>query len=943
MRPPALLLMLCLLPLCAAAQRFPFAGYGQSNGLGNLNINGIVEDGEGFLWVGTENGLFRLEGDQFRRFGHDQGLANEFVYSLHVDRAGQLWVGTDDGLYHKQGDRFVDVRETDGEAAGRRLAVKPDAAFADEKNGNLLVVTSIGLVEVSGGGAHRYGPAVPQPIRSVFAGRDGALWIGCGDALCRVADGQWSRWGEQRGVPRGVWMELFQAHDGTLWARDGAHVIALPEGGDRFHFEETGLPAERANDGYFTIAEDAAGRILTASAHGLARWQAGRWTVVGPAQGLPPYPITMLRLDRQNRFWMGLAGHGLTQWLGYGQWESWTPQEGLASSSVWSILPISPTLTYVASEQGVNIVNAATGAVQPWGRLGADGREAVRFMQQTSDGHAWFVNRSGVINELDPASQALHRYQAFPGVIRTAMADRENRLWVATSSGLYVNTAGRAGRVFQLVRDAAFDTNYFYDIAEAPNGEFWASGRTGLFHLTAGHWHKVDLGANHLDPRFELIVPLSGSVWVSDYSRAIDRLWIVGDKVTGVEAVNPPVVASEQVVFLHSDQRGWLWVGTDHGADVFNGKSWRRVTQDNGLLWNDLDERAFAAAPDGSVWIGSSAGVSHWRAPRDAFAPLDLRAVITSIEAPGRGRPLLASFTGLGAASSGELSYRYRLRGLENDWTETPHGEARYASLPPGHYQFEVEAVDGAQHLASAAAVEPVLIKAPWWRSGPFEITIPLLVFALALQLWGWRERYLRRRAEGLERLIAARTEELETEKAELLAAREELRIQATRDSLTQLWNRRAIFELLETELARAAREDCRVAVVLVDLDHFKAVNDRFGHLRGDRVLQEAGRRFVRAARPYDSIGRYGGEEFLIIMPGLDHDDGVARLEAFRRALTGEPFVIDGAALQLTCSLGVSWVRGAAVLEDVLDNADRALYLAKKLGRDRVEYANAWR
>jgi diguanylate cyclase (GGDEF)-like protein len=177
---------------------------------------------------------------------------------------------------------------------------------------------------------------------------------------------------------------------------------------------------------------------------------------------------------------------------------------------------------------------------------------------------------------------------------------------------------------------------------------------------------------------------------------------------------------------------------------------------------------------------------------------------------------------------------------------------------------------------------------------------------------------------------------------SELLNAREALREQATKDSLTRIWNRSSILEILDRELSRGEREHRSLGVVIADLDRFKSINDTHGHCAGDAVLREAVRRMQSSIRSYDAIGRYGGEEFLIVLPGCDEACTFGQAERLRRELREGEVLIGDVPFRLTASFGATSVPvGARVPGDVLiRTADEAMYRAKREGRDRVVYAS---
>ena len=174
----------------------------------------------------------------------------------------------------------------------------------------------------------------------------------------------------------------------------------------------------------------------------------------------------------------------------------------------------------------------------------------------------------------------------------------------------------------------------------------------------------------------------------------------------------------------------------------------------------------------------------------------------------------------------------------------------------------------------------------------------------------------------------------------ELVAARESMREAATRDSLTGLLNRAEIFSMLERELERSRRERKPVSVILADIDHFKKVNDCHGHLFGDEALREIAQGLQSRVRPYDGVGRYGGEEFLLVLPACDLEGALVRANELREAIAERPVVFGRVEKAITISMGVavSTYVGNKQVEELVNRADSALYAAKNKGRNRVEH-----
>jgi diguanylate cyclase (GGDEF)-like protein len=255
--------------------------------------------------------------------------------------------------------------------------------------------------------------------------------------------------------------------------------------------------------------------------------------------------------------------------------------------------------------------------------------------------------------------------------------------------------------------------------------------------------------------------------------------------------------------------------------------------------------------------------------------------------------------------------------------------------------------------LWSALLIVPMLIAVTWKQSESagsvlesprrekrtytevFYLLYPLLVLFMSLRIA--RER-LGLAATVVFLSFVGSSARLLVTQSRLVIAKDALRREASRDGLTALWNHKAILEILDRELLRAERDHEPVGVIMADVDHFKIINDTRGHAAGDLVLRIIASAMAAVVRPYDSVGRYGGEEFLIVAPGCTPAETWELAERVRRHIAACSIVVAGEAkVSVTMSMGIATGESASDSEKLLHAADAALYLAKSAGRDRVE------
>ncbi len=927
----------------ARAQRYSFRSYAQ--GLRNLNIVCVVQDRTGYLWVGTQNGLYRYDGTQFQEFGPAQGVPERMVQALYVDVGGTLWVATTTGIYFElPSGQFAEVQPPAGD---RAFQVSAGTPFTAVRRGE-VVVASVGggyrLRQIS----RNDWKAEPlslgtDRLRGVAYTPDGTLWYGCDRDLCRLSNGEAEPVGAALGMPQDKWTSLLVAHDGHLWLRGPEHIVELDL--HRGRFSSRDVAGSGPPEAYPLLAEDAQRRILTTRGASLGIWEKGAWRWVTERNGLGTYVIQCLYEDREGSLWLGEVGHGLKRWVGQDHWEGYTRADGLSSDLVWATERDGKGRLWVGTQEGLDWTAAGAHTPHAW-RL-PDGRAmSSTTLAVGSDGSVWAANVAGELVRIDPVTLKGRVWKLAP--IGDLATDGHGTMLIASVGGLY-RIDERNGKTPELVRSPVFTNpqGRFTSLCLDGRGRMWATADQGLVVEDESGWHAIDMGRQRTAPDV-IAVDGTGAVWVSGPAQDLTRLRVENYRVVDARHVGRPPLLSQQVVALMVDHRGWLWVGQDQGLSVFDGYAWRSYTQDDGLIWNDTDSFALYEDKDGSLWVGTSGGLAHLLTPGEQQHLSPQAPTFTKVLYGGEqlengssvrwaSNAVEISLALLSFKSTQDTRLRFRLLGpgQPGDWEESHEMLLHYRHLAPGAYRFEVTEIDQAGRVVSPEATFAFRITPRWWQLRWLRIGLGVLMVFALIFIWRQRIGQLLRQKKQLEEAVQMRTVALEREKGELLRTKEQMRHYAEHDDLTGLWNHRIIVERLQIEVTRSRREGLPLSVILVDLDFFKNINDTFGHPAGDSVLRGASAIFQRMVRTYDWVGRYGGEEFLLILPGSGFTHARERAEELRKALEAARVHDGDSLIPVTASFGVAsgFPPGH---EEMIRQADAALYRAKNQGRNCV-------
>ena len=979
----AVFVMACGSPALAddkipANPRYVFQPMGDNAGLSTRTVSTMIQDRQGFIWIGTHNGLFRFDGVQVATMYRSPGNKWTYISQLIKSNDGKIWVSSDGAVAHFDGVNFIPLRlPLEEDRSVRTLDVPQRLAF--DANDNLYMATTRGIIRLAAADRNQWRQwskkeGLPADnVVAVHMAPNGVLWFAAGDRVgtldpktdaVKIHD----LFGA---LPPEKIIAVLASKSGVVWVRTQTHLFRRARGDKAFSLAHKSI-AEALGVGMPAL--DSKGQIWVPSRVGVFfQDPRGSWVRLSAKSGLRTSAVATVLEDREGELWFGLDGSGLSRWPGRRSWAAWTTDNGLPDNGVWDTLRDSRGRLWVATNNGLGIWQPAT---KSWRILrNADGivGHGVWKTFEGPDKQFWSISRRVGLNRYDPDSLT-PRPVSLPAACKSGPTDlapdpRRGLFWMAGNDYVYKVTGDKDRVRFELVKLPPSLAGCTEVIAVAPGGVVWAGGRNGLGRYDGSRWRHFTTKDGLVRNYVQYLSPVSGDdVWL-DYRSPVGlsrlKLGAAGPKVTHL--TREQGLLSDTVWMLEQDTKKQLWVGHSSGLSVVTpAGEILHLTRHDGLIWNDIAQAGFLSLPDGSVFIGTSRGLAYHRPGSEGQQSKPPTMVITSAmlsgkELLGQAKPrvpydentLSVKYSGVTYRNPHATSFRYRLAGLETEHVITKLREVRYSALPAGSFTFEVSC-RSARGLWSKQASFSFSVAPPWWErldvrlAGAFAV---MLLLALILKARTYKLAADRKR---LEIAVKERSAQLAEANDQLEVANYRLRELSFTDGLTQVHNRHFFSSVIDTEVYSAHRRgDPRTAepgrnrdlvFFMVDLDHFKAVNDTWGHSAGDRVLVETARRLQESIRQSDLLVRWGGEEFLILCRETEQGEASVVAGRILAVMQEAPFWVDGShSTRRTCSVG--WaalptanpkLREVITHKVAIELADKALYMAKEAGRNRA-------
>lgn len=943
-----------------ALSQFTNVVWTTEDGLPQNSITDIMQTRDGYIWLGTEEGLVRFDGVAFEVFNkaNTPAFGHNAINQLAQDADGTLWIATDNGLLRYRDALFEPVPEFSGQAGTLIQSVCPDP-----RGGLWIGTVDGGLTRYRDGALERYqllGDRSSAQVTSIYAAPNGDVWVGTlGQGVQRFDGHEFVRYDMSTGLADDFVVAVGADQTGAIWVGTRDRGLNRLSGSQIQRFTVAdGLP----NNTVRVIVADDDGSMWFGTDNGLCRLVGNAFSVYSSLDGLSDDAVTSIIEDAEHNIWVGTRAGGINC-LREGKFRSFTTIEGLSS------------------DQALAVTQDREGAL--W--IGTDGGGVNRMR----DGEfKAFTSRDGLAGDR----------------VVSVATGRDGSVWVGTTLGL---SRIKNGRITNYSDKDGLSTRFIQVVHELSNGVLLVGTAGGGLFSFQGNQFRPVFDRNEMQFTVRSIhESRDGSVWMGTDGNGLFRY-----KDGELERFTTRDGLSSNSIFaFHEDDNGALWIGTygggliryKHGRFVpcttvdglYNDVAFQILDDGRGQFWmpcnrgvysvsiRELNQFADGEIPrvrstgygkedgmkgaecnggqpggcrtmDGRLWFPTIKGVAMVNPttiqPNPNPPPVRIERLVVE------GKPIMPTgaisiapgsdkfefhYTALSYTAPGKVRFRYLLVGYDEAWVDAgTRRVAFYTNIPPGTYTFQVLASNSDGVWTRNATTITFTLEPRFYQTIWFYLLAVIGLVLLGVGISALRVKQAKAREAELLELVEERTRQL-------AEANEALTKLSLVDGLTEIANRRHFDETLSRRWRVAARNGTPISLLLVDVDFFKVYNDTWGHQRGDSCLRLVAKAIQSSAnRSEDLAARYGGEEFAVIL-GSTNEHG-ANLVAEALRIRVERLQIEhgksSVSPWVTVSIGIATIvpeKGSSQTE-LIRAADAALYEAKRSGRNRVNPASS--
>lgn len=780
----------CLCPLRSQAGLDPSKSITQyvhdvwttESGLPQNSVLALAQTPDGYLWLGTEDGLVRFDGMRFLTF--DRHNTPEFqsneVDALLVDHRGDLWIGTHGGgltsLSHGVFRTFT-----------KRNGLSNDfvrALYEDEHDDLWIATDGGGLDRLTNGQFQIYSRKnglADDAVFSLCGDRRGGMWIGTHAGLSHWTKDRFVNMTKTDGLPGSDIRSVYADREGGLWVgTNGAGLTHLTPSGITRYTSHDGL----SSNNVWSIFEDSSGNIwIGAIGGGLTRFHDGQFSHFPPTEGFSGDDIWAIMQDREGSLWIGTSGGGLNR-LRDASFVTYGKQEGLSSDIILAVYQDHEGALWVGtSDSGVNRLQ--NGQIKHYGTR--DGLPDNQIFSIAEDGHGdhWFATRRG-LSRLSNGEFTVYRSESgLPNDIALCTyVDSKGQLWVGTREGLsrfdgrrFITYSTKAGRSIGVLA-----------IYEDRDHTLWVGTGAGLMHFINGRFqsHTTSRGLSNNVIRAIWGDP-DGVLWIGTDGGGLNRF--KNGMFTSFSTREG--LLDDAIWQILDDNRGNLWMSCNRGIfrvsksqlNAFAEGRIRQISSHSFGVADGLRSRecngGFQPAgyrlKDGLLAFPTMKGLAVLDPGHLITNKIQPQVLVESIlidnrrvpgnmlaqVPPGKGQ-LEFQYTATSFIESQKIRFKYILQGFDKDWTDAgSRRTAYYTNIPPGSYRFLVMACNSDGIWSRTAASIPLTLEPHFYQTWPFAAVVVISIFGFFAAAYRVRVNRLHVQQRKLENLVEQRTEEL--------------------------------------------------------------------------------------------------------------------------------------------------------------------------------------